>query len=345
VTIYFYGRNDLSSYEEVRLSAGDIRAFATGETSKEQFLSSVKIEHRMTEDSARIANAVQSSESSAVRRPAQATFKQGNVDVVVQLEPWVADKDAQYEALRIVEKVMEANPGKTIGAVHITFIDPDMQAGDREVSFNPAQLAQVEPAFNAALASVTLNQSETAAGPQVIPGIFEAERKQIAKRLEALKAANVGISGFLSVYSMMQKAVVDHDEATCTQLIKKLSEALDAQEKNMKALKDRPVATVGAPSAGPSAPVVGPPIEGRWAIGGPVLDSSRVVNDPDGYLNEIHNLLMNTRDPQLLARNYGRYYHALRFFAQQLRLAKKADEASKFDRRVYEFQSQHPGIH
>jgi hypothetical protein len=336
VTIDFFGRVDLSNYEEITLSAGDIKGFGSGVVRKEELLSSVKIELHRTEDSARIANYLQAHQSSAGNQAAQVAFRGESVVVSVEMEPWVADRDVRYEALRIAEKVLEANPGKSIGNIRITFIDPDGQSPDREVSIDPQLLsAQVEPAVSTVLASVSLVEPKPAAAPAaVLEGPLKEQRLAVLKRIEDLKSANVGVGNFVALFQMIEDAAGKGDAAGADGLIKRLNDALDQQEKTMKALKDKESQSAKVASTG-NAPVVGAPMETRWAFQREPILESRVVAEPEIYVQELQRKYPNWQtDPN--------FWHAMRFFAQALRRGGEPDEAAKFDQRVYDMKRQHP---
>jgi mannose-6-phosphate isomerase class I len=342
VTMYFYGRNDLSAYDEITLSAGDIKAFATGKLSKEQLLASIKLAHRKTEDVARIASSLEAQEGTATRHPAQVTFRGGTVDVGVQLESWVQDRDARYEALRIAEKVIEANRGKPIQSISIAFSDPDMQVGDRDITITPAQFAQLQPAIGSALAAMSISGAATAlASTDVVEGPLKEKRLELFKRIQNFKAANVGVSSFMAFFQMIEQSAARRDEPACTDLCNKLSTVLDQQEKTIKAIKERANAVTKTASSGPAAPPVSGPHESRWAMGRPPIMDSRVLSDPDGYIVELATYVPRKDvDPG----ERLRYFKALRYFAQQLRANGKLDQAANFDRQVYDMRRRFPEL-
>jgi len=342
VTVCFYSQSDLSAFEEVRLSAGDIRAFAHGTLSRDQLLSSMKLERKHTEDIALAADYLQASTSRASLNPVQTSYNSGSIRVNLQLEPWIDEGEVQYEALRIVEKVVEANGGKPIKSIRIIFSDPNLQAADREITVTPNIVPKVEQSLSSSLASIDIaGPGATASSTEemtVPEGAMKDERTSLHKRIEALKAAKVGVTNFSAYMKMADDAASSGDQKQTGVLVQKLSDALDQQEKTTSGLKNQDKVASTTTSSAKLAPVVAQPWETRWAMGGrPVLDGNRVARDADCYAAQLAATVPNASANPL-------YWHALRFFAQELRRRNQLEEAAKYDRRVFEMQKAYPGI-
>jgi len=339
VTVDFYGRSDLSNYEEISLSAGDIKAFGSGAVRKEELLSSVKTQMHRTEDSERIAAYLQSQQSSAGSQPAQVSFRGDSVAVNVEMEPWVSDRDVKYEGLRIAEKVLEANQGKSIRNIRITFNDPDGQTNDREISIDPQALStQVEAPINMVLAAVSLVEPKAPGipgAPLVVDGPLKDQRLAALKRIDGLKAAKVGVQNYVTLFQMVEDSAGKGDAANTGNLLSHLTDALDQQEKTMKEIKDKESQTKVATASSGNAPVVGAPMETRWAFSREPIMESRVLSDPDGYVEDLQR-----KYPTWQSDPY--FWHALRFFAQSLRRSGQIEEAAKFDQRVFDMKKAHP---
>lgn len=325
VTVYFYGRNDLSSYEEIRLSAGDVKAFATGQLTKDQLLASLKMEHKKTEDSARIASAIESSEGAGTARTAQAFIRGNSVEVNVQMPSWVSDSDAKYEALRIAEKVFEANKGKSIQSVKVVFLDPEFQIGNREVNVSSSALPVLESSLTSVLTPVALVQPGEK-GTDVADGPLKEERQKIKARIAVLKVMGVGVGSFENLFNSIEAYAVAGDQAAVANNLPRLANAIDTQEKAIKALKTKNTGTAAvATASAPPVTIAQQPVESRWCMEVESITDGRLLADPEHYFEEL-SATVYQRSPKVDDRT-RRLYHGLRYFAQKLHLA--AAEAQK----------------
>jgi len=157
VTIYFYSGADLTHYKEVTLSTGDLSGFGAGDLNKEQLLSSVNLIDHKSQDAVSLSNFIKATEASHVRRyEVSSTDSKGRVVVKTQLESWLLDSDAKYEALKLADKIIAAAPAGTIKSVHVKFTDPENAAFVREVDLKADEVHSLQQKIADALSPLSL---------------------------------------------------------------------------------------------------------------------------------------------------------------------------------------------
>jgi hypothetical protein len=339
VTIYFYNRSDLGHYKEVGLSAGDIKAFGSGQIDREAFLSSVALSDRSVEDVAKISNYIQAA-AARRERPVQVDFQNGKVDVATQIESWVSDRDVRYEALRLADKAIDASPQGMVKTITISFSDPANQAPTRQVTITPDKVADLDAQLASTLSPIAVTQ----VGREVInlsagPGALQERRQKALDRIKALQKDGVNVKAFMDLFVTIEQQAPLNDPARIEADLGRLESSLNDMEANRKALKEKNSQTDKSSSAdtGPKAPIVGPPYENRRCFGYDAVDTILILRNPDGYAE-----MLKRKVPGPFPEENNGFYHAMRFFAQTLRQNNKIAEAEKYDRIVQEIQRNHP---
>lgn len=339
VTIYFYSRADLSHYKEVTLTAGDIRAFGAGELKKEQLLSSVALIDHNAQDAVSLSNLIQTSEAMRARNyDVSPPDSKGRVNLSTQLESWVGDSDAKYEALKLASRLLAAAPAGTIKEIHVTFTDPDQASFIREINLKADAVHSVQQKIDADLATLAI--SAPAVGTAVAAGPMQTERQAVAERIAALEKAGVGVAIYRQLFNTMEHDATTGNAAAVTDELKTLTDALDEQEKarkNIQAMANaKPVA--GGPEAKPKRPPhpasITSPLEDRWASGH-VVNPDAILRDPAGTV---------ARAFPTPADNDPLYYHFIRYVAQTLYKGGKPDEALQYDLRAYDLETKFPQL-
>jgi len=337
VTIYFYSRADLTHYKEISLSAGDIKAFGAGDINKEQLLSSVALIDHSAQDAVSLSQLIGATEAKQAHNyEISSPDNKGNIDVKTQLESWIPDADAKYQALKLADKIVSAAPAGSIKNLHITFTAPD-SGTVREVEVKAETIASLQKKIFDALAIVPINAPTgiVAAGP------METEREAIAGRIKVLEKAGVGMALYNQLFATIEQHAKDGNETAVATEVKQISEALDRQEKTLKEQKER-LATAGkTPEERPSARILYPasrtaPKEQRWVLGTPVMESA-IIKDPFGLIAQIQPTVKN-------AETNPKFYHLIRFFAQTLYAAGSKEAAAKFDQRAFEMETKYPQL-
>jgi hypothetical protein len=252
VTVYFYGR-DLSNYWEVSVSAGDVKAFAAGQTSQDQLLSAMSMEFKKQDS---VSDRIQRQlESAAYARPDYKVAMKSSDQLVVTtgLADWVPDDEAMMEAVRLANNATTLAPG--VREIKISFVDPRGKAPNREIAFDAANAKSIWERMQSDMASLRISkvQATTELGSEVAAGPLKQEREQLLHRLKELEKNGVGIAAFTAAFATVEAQVGAGDEAALKKGVDRLSASLDDAEKSLKAAKEAHPqgATVSLPKSAP----------------------------------------------------------------------------------------------
>jgi hypothetical protein len=339
VTIYFYSRADLTHYKEVTLTAGDLRAFGSGELKKEQLLSSVALIDHNAQDAVSLSNLIQASEAMHARNyDVSPPDPKGRVNLNTQLGSWVMDDDAKYEALTLAARLLSAAPAGTIKEVHVTFTDPDNAAFVREINLKPDAVRSVQQKINDDLAILAITVPKLS-GMAVAAGPMKSERQAIAERIATVEKAGVGMALYHKLFDAMEQDAAAGDEAAVADKVKKLTDALDEQEKAKKEMhattSAKPVIEV-KPKSPPHAASVTQPKEDRWAAGRLITEDT-ILKDPAGTVARVQATFPSPD-------NNPYFYHFIRYVAQTLYAHGRQDEALPYDLRAHDLETRFPQL-
>lgn len=335
VNVYYYGR-DLSSFQQVSVSAGDVKAYGSGQTSREQLLSSLTLRTgQQQNESDKVASQLQ---STAYSRPDyKVAVVSGDLAISTFLGDWVTDDDAKLEALKIANNAARALP-PNVSRIKVDFVDP--RGGRiRQVAFNAGDVQSIWQKVQTAVGPLQIAiQTPTgeigapAIPGQLKPGPLQPERAALMLRLTELEKKGIGISPFMRAFQGIEQGVGTQDEGSLKSAIDHLNQSLDDQEKAMKAAKE---AKAGPVSKAPPTPVAGGH-QSRWVLGDQALPEAEILNDPDKIVNRLSVV-------------YGKgYYNAelnpkflivLDRVASTLRAHNRAGEAARFEQRANSMRS------
>jgi len=342
VTIYFYNSSDPTKFKSVSVSAGDVKAFGTQQVSNDALLASLPINEESS--STNLSSYLEGTQTSD--HPIEVAIKDDILNLSTQIDSWASSRDCKYQALTLAEKALEAAPA-TIKKIQVRFADPANSGSVREVSFDPATVKalsnQVDSTF------FTLNIVATVAAPQAgdisgltaVAGVLRDSRAQLLARIQKLAKEGVGVMPYITAFGAIEQQVPGGDETKLSDSIKRLSDALDSQEKAAKAAKEHQTKPVVAQKKSTTPPRITWSPESRWVLGTGEIDTSRVLREPDAYVSEIETRL-NAANPR--ANDNPKFYHALRFFAQTLYEDKQYDAVSKLLDRIAQIQYRHPNF-
>jgi hypothetical protein len=309
VVVYFYGK-DGANYQEVDVSAGDVKAFASGQTTQDQLLSSLNlIDKRNDTASDRVARQL---EAGAYARP-EYSVALANSDsqlvVTTALADWVADDEALVEAVRIANNAAGAAPAG-VKEIKVAFVDPRGKASTREMTFSNESAKSMWQKIQGDLAGVSIAKvapasvDVAAGGARAVGGALQAERTRLLERLQALEKAGVGIAPFLKAFKDLEDSVATTDEATLKSAVERLSRSLDDQEKAAKAAKLGPTKGAG----GDSKPFVGEvkDVGSRWGYGPTPITADEVMQNADAVVNRKMHELPNAQRNSLFVKSLDR---------------------------------------
>jgi hypothetical protein len=338
VTIYFYSRADLTHYKELTLTAGDIRAFGAGELKKEQLLSSVALVDHNAQDAVSLSNLIQASQAMHARNyDVSPPDPKGRVNLNTQLESWIGDTDARYEAVTLASRLLAAAPAGTIKEIHVTFTDPDNTAFVREISLKADAVHSMQQKLNDDLASLAIAVPKP--GVAVAAGPMKIERQAIAERIATAEKAGVGMALYHKLFDTMEQDAAAGNEAAVAGEAKKLTDALDEQDKakkDMQVLSSTKTVIEVKPKSPPHAASITQPKEDRWAAGRLVTEDT-ILKDPAGTVARVQATFPSPD-------NNPYFYHFVRYVAQTLYAHGRQDEALPYDLRAHVMETRFPQI-
>lgn len=239
VTLYYYGLNG-TSYAEVSVTAGDVKAYGSGATSQQQLLQSLVVEHKQQVTAAdritsRLAN------SAYLRPDYRVDIKPDNsIAVTSVLGDWVSDQDAKLEAVKIADTAAQAAPADAT-QIKVTFMDPRSPANRREISFSKDDVQDMWQKVQAAINAVQVAKIQV---PIELPsmtarsGIALLERQTVLNRIKDAESKGVGMTPFIQAFLKIEAMVPGGDEKAIKEAVGRLQESLNEQAKAYKAAKE-----------------------------------------------------------------------------------------------------------
>lgn len=317
VITYFWGEGTDNKHNKVTITAGDVKAFASGQTSKEDLLKSIALEAIVADNATRVANSIGDISANPLQNMRIAPSKDPSIVLVnAQLPAWVPDRDAKFEAIRIAERVLSAADPSAVRSVKIAFLNPQDRS-TRTVNIDAASVKQLAATLQSALDPLTVEKQTggaDAASYEVVEGILKEERQAMLNRLRELQKQGVGIGPFLKAFiDMIENHVREGDYTGLKNAMASLSGNLDEQEKRAREAKE------AKPKAAPVAKVPDTGGHGRtsrWAPQTTALMDGDILRDPGGVARAY-----------ALGPNAAAVYDRI---ADVLRRNNRADEAGAF---------------
>lgn len=251
VMVYFYNRTDHSRYKQVVVTAGDVKAFASGQLDQKALLSSIAIGEGTTNDVSQVAGYIESAKQTGSSGGISIAFNGTDADVSAYL-PSEDETDCRLEALRLAERTLGARPG--IQRVKVMFFNPapDQKGIYRQIVLDANTITSLNKSLDGLLTPLQVTVAKLQVGiaeMAAVAGPLQAERQAVLDRLKALERKGVGIGGFLNAFQTMEGKVSAGDEAAIRSELTRVTNAVAESEKANKALKERPVGTAAVASA------------------------------------------------------------------------------------------------
>ncbi len=118
-TIYFYSTANINKRKFVTVTAGDVKAFGSGQLGQEQLLSSLTVkDEEVVDPAARLSSYLQQRETLRNKRSFDTHMNGQTMEVVAEIDAGMSERDMKYEAFKIAEKALE---GAQASKVQISF--------------------------------------------------------------------------------------------------------------------------------------------------------------------------------------------------------------------------------
>lgn len=338
VSCFFYSKSQ-QVCKEVSVTTGDVKAFGSGQTGDQELISSLVIKDVETKaDNATISSYLRQNRYGWPDRVRHVDMKGDDVYIDAVLDPWITEKDAKLESVKMAEKTVEAFPQAR--KVYVTYTDPAFKTKQRQISLYTDQLKEIAAALGTALSPISMNELKTTGGSigtatfvgtapdlatyTLATGTFQDEREVLLKRIKALKEKGVGVGPFFETLLEIDKKLtkgVEIEEA-----VKDLDVKLYELEKANNLAKE--FVPVGPRKKVPAA--ANPPMaETDDRFDSPAI-AAKIRQSPEEALNywrqsfSRNKALKNFED-------HPNYVKLLDFFGTTLRAAKRDQEAATYE--------------
>ena len=340
VTCYFYGK-DMSSYQEVSVSAGDIKAFASGQLTNEQLLASLVVRtSRSDNEMDRVSRQL---ESNWISRPTDYKIvqdKPNSLCVTTVIDPWVSDDEARLEALRIAINTFAAQPSTQ--TIKVNFTDPAYNADTREFEFLTDRLDTMWKAIQNALGSVIAAKKPATIDIQTlrtVKGDEQEARDSLLLQLKDMDKKGIGIAPFVKAFLVIEQSVKrEIDPKYIAEMVTRLKTSMDDQLKAYASAKEKKAITKA-----PEQPKGPPPptgrVQSRWVTGESPIVEGEVLANPDQLVSQYEGRLSSGYKR---VEDNPKFVLVLEQVAQILIKNNRAGEAAKYQQRAAQIRASMP---
>jgi len=348
VVVYFYNSTSLSSFKQVSVTAGDVKAFAAGAISKDELLKSLVIkDDSILEPAKRVASYL--SERQYVRpNRVNTQLKDDQIFITTALDSNMSERLLKLEAVKLAEQALEAAPVE-YKLAQVTFVDHGQSKENRVISISRSSLAVVGEAINGALQAVSLTTQKAQGADGKVDlqtydlkdGLRKPERRELLTILrhldkEAVNAGKANIAEFLAIDDIAATAI----DAELLDRIEKLKVLLTALEANMDSNKEFktvvpagsiPATNAGAPPGKVAAPVA--PDEGSADI-----LKARILANPAAHVAAMEARLAQ-KTKSHIGEEHSNFPTILQYVVDTLKANGRSAEAAPFEARLAKLQA------
>ncbi len=339
VEVFFYSKSQ-QVCRSVAVTAGDVKAFGSGQTGDQELISSLVIKDVQTQpDNASISSYLRANRYGWPDRVRHVDMKGDDVFIDAVLDPWITEKEAKLESIRMAERTVEAFP--QAHKVIITYTDPAFKTKQRQISMYTDQLKEIMTAVTNALEPIAMSELKTTGGqvgvatftgatPDIATytlaiGPFQDERESLLKRIRTLKEKGVGVGPFFEQLLDMDRKLTKGVEIDDS--VKDLDEKLFAMEKANNLAKE--FVPVGPKKKTPVATTSPPMGETADKFDSPAIAAKILLSPEQALLDWRRSFSRN----KALARveDHPNYVKLLDFFGTTLRNAHRDKEAATYE--------------
>lgn len=353
VVVYFYNSTSLSSFKQVSVTAGDVKAFAAGAVSKDELLKSLVIkDDSILEPAKRVASYL--SERQYVRpNRVNTQLKDDQIFITTALDSNMSERLLKLEAVKLAEQALDAAPVE-YKLAQVTFVDHGLSKENRVISISRSSLAVVGEAINGALQAVSLTTQKAQGADGKVDlqtydlkdGLRKPERRELLTILrhldkESVNAGKANIAEFLSIDDIAATAI----DAELLDRIDKLKVLLTGLEANMDSNKEfktvvpagsipstsKPATSTGATPRKGASP-------GATDEGSADILKARILANPAAHVAAMEARLAQ-KTKSHIGEEHANFPTILQYVVDTLKANGRSAEAAPFEARLAKLQA------
>ncbi len=351
VVVYFYNSSSLSSYKQVAVTAGDVKAFASGSISKEElFKSLVVTEDTILDPSKRVASYLSEGQYAKANK-VNTVLKDEHVYISTTLDSTMSDRLLKLEAIKLAEQALEAVPIEYKSA-EVTFVDHGATKENRVISLSRSSLSVLGESLNTALTTVNLATVKAQGSDgkvdiqsyQLKDGLRKEERAELLTILrhldkEGVIAGKANIAEFLAIDDIATTAI----DAELLERIDKLKAVISGLEANID--RNKEFKTVVQAGSIPATKASAPQVKVTTPAASTVFDDSnadnlkaRVLANPAAHVAAMEaRLAQNIKSH--VGEEHGNFPSILKYVIETLKANGRAADAVPFEERLAKLQA------
>jgi hypothetical protein len=292
VTVYFYSSANINKRKFVTVTAGDVKAFGSGQLGQEQLLSSLTVKDEEVNDpAARLNTYLQQRETLRNKRTYDTKLNGSTMVVTADIDPQTSERDLKFEAFRIAERALDAGSNSGAKSVTVCFTDAATRGTVQQVTFEESQLKSIGNSITSALNSIQMAAVASKIDAQSLStgdGDEKESRDKILTMIKNLDKNGVGVQPFLKSFFDIEALAATDGNPALKPAIARLTATLQEQEARSKNAKDfKPVGKEQPKVVEEKAPehTEAPSTKktkiSRWAGGNSAFTDAEILSDVD----------------------------------------------------------------
>lgn len=348
VEVRFYEQTSLNRYKQISISAGDVKAFASGSIKEEQLLNGLVLKQEETTDpNAKLATKLEENQYLRAKQEVSSMIEGKKAIIFSGLDPTLDELFIKSEALRLAQEAFEA-VGPEVEEAEVNFVDPAKDGTDRQVKISRSQEKQISESVALAFKDLVIGNKAKSAEEltlanlesyEIKDGRFKEQRQAILNRLKTLSQAGVNVGRqILARLVEIESGIEAMEESALRTKISDLSVVMDKLEENYKKAK-----AMKATSAQPAVnTTVRPATAGSASLPtqSAAVDNikARILANPQSYINETVASLQR-RSPTGNGEDHPNFPKLMQFAIQTLKEKGRAQEASALEAKLQAIQA------
>ncbi|MBS2007263.1 MAG: hypothetical protein JST01_09495 [Cyanobacteria bacterium SZAS TMP-1] len=290
-TVYFYSTANINKRKYVTVTAGDVKAFGSGQLGQEQLLSSLTVkDEEVSDPAAKLSSYLQQRETLRSKRSFTTSMSGQTMTVAAEIDAGTSERDLKYEAFKIAEKALEAG-GSQANKVVVSFADPVSRGTVQQISFETSQLKSIDSSIQSALNAIQISAIASRIDVQALStadGDEKESRDKLLASIKGLDKQGVGVTPFLKPFFDIEAMAAGDNNPQLKPAITRLSTAIAEQEARSKSAKDfKPTGAASTkaeakPPEGGDEPVSTKKTKSsRWVSGSSAMTDGEILTDVD----------------------------------------------------------------